>query len=84
MADYADDKGCTTAYVYGQNDQVKRNPSYLQQPLISSSFARHDISVNFEYQKILHNILSHKEVNAHTRIVFICLCKHLGIVMTTY
>ena len=24
MSDYADDKGCTTAYVYGQNDSGKK------------------------------------------------------------
>ena len=44
MADYANEKGCTTAYVYGQNDSVKFNPSDFQQPIISSSFARHNIS----------------------------------------
>jgi len=48
IADYANEKGCTTAYVYGQNDSVKYNPSDFQQPIISSSFARHNISVNFE------------------------------------
>ena len=49
MSDYADEQGCTTAYVYGQNDSVKRNPSLVQEPLISSSFARHDIPVHFDY-----------------------------------
>ena len=39
MSDYADDQGCTTAYVYGQDDSRKRNPSSVQEPLISSSFA---------------------------------------------
>ena len=43
MADYANEKGCSTAYVYGQNDSEKCNPSFAQQPLISSSFARHNI-----------------------------------------
>jgi len=49
MADYVNEKGCTTVYIYGQNDSEKCNPSFAQQPLISSSFARHNISVNFEY-----------------------------------
>ena len=49
VADYANEKGCTTAYVYGQNDDIKRNPSSLQEPIISESFAKHGISVNFEY-----------------------------------
>jgi len=49
ISDYANEKGCTTAYIYGQDDSRKRNPSSIQEPLISSSFARHNISVNFEY-----------------------------------
>jgi hypothetical protein len=48
VSDYANEKGCTTAYIYGTNDG-KQNPSSFQQPLISASFARHGISVNFEY-----------------------------------
>jgi|TARA_B100000900_G_scaffold251474_1_gene214250 hypothetical protein len=51
MADYANEKGCTTAYIYGQNDSVKFNPSDFQQPIISSSFARHNISCNFEFEQ---------------------------------
>ena len=38
-------------YVYGQDDVRKKNPSTIQQPLISESFARHGISVNFEYNE---------------------------------
>jgi hypothetical protein len=49
IADYANEKGCTTAYIYGQDDIVKQNPSSFQEPIISASFARHNISVNFEY-----------------------------------
>jgi len=49
MSDYANEQGCTTAYVYGQDDSRKRNPSSIQEPLISSSFARHNISCSFEY-----------------------------------
>ena len=49
IADYANEKGCTTAYIYGQDDVVKQNPSSFQEPIISASFARHNISVNFEY-----------------------------------
>ena len=51
ISDYANEKGCTTAYVYGQDDVRKKNPSTIQQPLISESFARHGISVNFEYNE---------------------------------
>ena len=49
ISDYANEKGCSTAYVYGQNDSNKVNPSSFQEPLISASFARHNISCNFEY-----------------------------------
>ena len=49
MSDYANEQGCTTAYVYGQDDSRKRNPSSIQEPLISSIFARHNISCSFEY-----------------------------------
>ena len=49
MSDYANEQGCTTAYVYGQDDSRKRNPSSIQEPLISASFARHNISCSFEY-----------------------------------
>jgi len=49
MSDYADEQGCTTAYIYGQDDSRKRNPSIIQEPLISSSFARHNISCSFEF-----------------------------------
>ena len=49
ISDYANEQGCTTAYVYGQDDSRKRNPSSIQEPLISSSFARHNISCSFEY-----------------------------------
>ncbi len=51
VSDYANEKGCTTAYVYGQNDDSKQNPSSFQEPIISASFARHNISVNFEYNE---------------------------------
>ena len=49
MADYANEKGCSKVYVYGQDDSIKENPSSFQQPLISASFARHNISASFEY-----------------------------------
>ena len=55
MADYAESQRYdTTAYVYGMAGKETKNPPYLQQPLISSSFARHNIPVNFEYQRIHH------------------------------
>ena len=40
----------TTAYVYGMAGK-KQNPPYLQQPLISSSFAKHDIPVNLSIKR---------------------------------
>jgi len=50
ISDYVNEKGCNTAYIYGCTYSDKQNPSVFQQPLISESFARHGISVNFEYQ----------------------------------
>ena len=49
IADYVNGKGCSKVYVYGQDDAIKQNPSSIQQPLISASFARHNISASFEY-----------------------------------
>ena len=67
IADYANEKGCTTAYVYGQNDSVKYNPSDFQQPIISSSFARHGISVNFEYNNnTSHSYFTQRGQNQYT------------------
>ena len=48
VSDYVNEVGCNTCYIYGTTDG-KINPSTIQQPIISSSFARHNISVNFEY-----------------------------------
>lgn len=48
ISDYVNEVGCNTCYIYGI-DSAKMNPSTIQQPLISESFARHGISVNFEY-----------------------------------
>ena len=48
ISDYANEQGYTTCYINGFSGK-KQNPSYLQQGLISSSFARHGISTNFEY-----------------------------------
>ena len=48
ISNYAATQSYTTLYVYGQNDNVKHNPSSFQEPLISASFARHGIPVNFE------------------------------------
>jgi hypothetical protein len=49
ISDYAVSQSCTTAYIYGRHDEQKHNPSSFQEPIISASFARHGISVNFEY-----------------------------------
>ncbi len=48
ISDYVNEVGCDTCYIYGTTDG-KTNPSTIQQPIISASFARHNISVNFEY-----------------------------------
>ena len=48
ISDYVNEVGCNTCYIYGIAGE-KTNPSTIQQPLISESFARHGISVNFEY-----------------------------------
>ena len=67
ISDYANEQGCSTAYVYGQNDSVKRNPSSIQEPLISSSFARHNISVNFEYNdNTSHTYFTQRGQNQYT------------------
>ena len=79
------EKGCTTAYVYGQDDVRKKNPSTIQQPLISESFARHGI-----YQSILNTMktlpyhIFHKEDKINILVVFIYLWQHLGLVMIIY
>ena len=66
VSDYANEKGCTTAYIYGTNHK-KENPSTFQQPLISASFARHGISVNFEYNNnTSHTYFSQRGSNDHT------------------
>jgi len=49
ISDYVNEVGCDTCYVYGVDNDKKRNPSLVQEPIISESFARHGISVNFEY-----------------------------------
>ena len=67
IADYANEKGCTTAYIYGQDDVVKQNPSSFQEPIISASFARHNISVNFEYNdNTSHTYFSQRGQNQYT------------------
>ena len=66
IADYANEKGCTTAYIYGISSN-RTNPSFFQQPLISESFARHNISVNFEYNNnTTHTYFSQRENNDYT------------------
>ncbi len=50
VSDYVDEQECDTCYVYGVHESFKSNPTSYQRNLISSSFARHDIPVSFEYQ----------------------------------
>ena len=67
ISNYAATQSCTTAYVYGQNDSVKHNPSSFQEPIISSSFARHGISVNFEYNNnTSHTYFAQRGQNEYT------------------
>ena len=40
MADYANDKDCTSAYVYGQDDSRKRNPSSFTTTLNQFKFCQ--------------------------------------------
>ena len=49
ISDYVNEVGCDTCYFYGVDNEKKKRPSTIQQPIISQSFARHNISVNFEY-----------------------------------
>lgn len=49
VSDYANEQDCETCYVYGVHESHKSNPTSYQRGLISSSFARHGIPVNFEY-----------------------------------
>jgi len=66
VSDYANEQGCTTCYIYGTNDG-KVNPSLIQQPVISESFARHGISVNFEYNdNTTHTYFSQRGQNQYT------------------
>ena len=63
IADYANEKGCTTAYIYGQDDSVNIILHHFQQPLISSSF-KTQISVNFEYNDTHQNIFFTKRTKS--------------------
>ena len=66
VSDYANEQGCDTCYIYGTNDG-KVNPSLIQQPVISESFARHGISVNFEYNdNTSHTYFSQRGSDDHT------------------
>ena len=49
ISDYVNEVGCDTCYFYGVDNEKKKSPSTIQQPIISQSFFRHNISVNFEY-----------------------------------
>jgi len=49
ISDYANEQSCDTCYVYGISENSKQNPTTYHQTLISSSFARHNITTNFEY-----------------------------------
>ena len=52
ISNYVASQSCDTCYVYGHpgNEDFGVNPPLAHQPLISSSFARHNIPVNFQYQ----------------------------------
>ena len=67
ISDYANEKNCTNVYVYGQSDSKKQNPSSFQQPLISASFARHNISCSFDFtENTSLPYFSQRGINDHT------------------
>ena len=49
ISDYANEQSCDTCYVYGVSEGNKQNPTTYQQTLISSIFARHIITTNWQY-----------------------------------
>ena len=53
ISNYVASQSCDTCYVYGMpnHELFGTNPPSAQVPLISQSFARHNISVNFEYNE---------------------------------
>ncbi len=49
IADYANEKGCTNAFVYGQDDSVKYNPSFfIQTPFFSDDNLLEIVSGSFD------------------------------------
>ena len=51
ISNYASSQSFNTAYVYGVTINGQKNPQEYQRPIISSSFATNNISVNFEDDK---------------------------------
>ena len=53
ISNYVASQSCDTCYVYGMpnHELFGTNPPTAHVPLISESFARHNISVNFEYNE---------------------------------
>ena len=53
ISNYVASQSCDTCYVYGMpsHQDLGTNPPSAHVPLISESFARHNISVNFEYNE---------------------------------
>lgn len=67
ISDYANEQSCDTCYVYGVSEGNKQKPTTYQQTLISSSFARHNITTNFEYNNnTSHTYFSQRGSNDHT------------------
>ncbi len=67
ISDYANEQSCNTCYVYGVREGGRQNPTTYQQTLISSSFARHDIAINFEYNNnTSHTYFSQRGSDDHT------------------
>lgn len=67
ISDYANEQSCNTCYVYGVNEGNKQNPTTYQQTLISSSFARHNITTNFEYNNdTSHTYFTQRGQNQYT------------------
>ena len=67
ISDYANEQSCNTCYVYGVSEGDRQNPTTYQQTLISSSFARHNMTTNFEYNNnTSHTYFSQRGQNQYT------------------
>ena len=67
ISDYANEQSCNNCYVYGVSEGDRQNPTTYQQTLISSSFARHNMTTNFEYNNnTSHTYFTQRGQNQYT------------------